>query len=78
MVWPCLKVFSFSKDNSIGHVNGKEEEVDKIRSGITMLKSAQRCILPAQLGQLKTEMMERDCCKVIANAPATLQGCVTD
>ena len=36
----------------------KEEEVDKIRSGITILKSAQRYILPAQLGQMKTEMME--------------------
>ena len=46
MVWPCLKVFWFSKE--------KEKEADKRRGGKTISKSGQEWTLPAQLGQLKT------------------------
>ena len=62
MVWPCLKVFWFSKDNPTGHGGGggggggggKEKEADRRRGGKTILKSGQEWTLPAQLGQLKT------------------------
>ena len=55
MVWPCLRVFWFSKDNPTGHSERKkkkrqtEEEV-----GRHISKSKQEWTLPAQLGQLKT------------------------
>ena len=50
MVWSCLKVFWFSKDNLIE----KEKEADRRRGGKTISKSGQEWTLPAQLGQLKT------------------------
>ena len=50
VVWPCLKVFWFNKDNSTGHNEWKKKkEVDRKRGGKTVLKSGQGCFLPAQL-----------------------------
>ena len=55
MVWPCFKVFWFSKDNPTGHSERKKEkEADRRRGGKTISKSGQEWTLPAQLGQLKT------------------------
>ena len=55
MVWPCFKVFWFSKDNPTGHSERKKKkEVDRRRGGKTISKSGQEWTLPAQLGQLKT------------------------
>ena len=54
MVWPCLKVFWFSKDNSSGHSEREKKEADRRRGGKTISKSGQEWTLPAQLGQLKT------------------------
>ena len=55
MVWPCLKVFWFSKDNPTGHnVKETEKEANRRRGGKTVSKSGQEWTLPAQLGQLKT------------------------
>ena len=54
MVWPCFKVFWFSKDNLTGHSERKKKEADRRRGGKTISKSGQNWTLPAQLGQLKT------------------------
>ena len=55
MVWPCLKVFWFSKDNPTGlSERKKKKEADRRRGGKTISKSGQEWTLPAQLGQLKT------------------------
>ena len=55
--WPCLKVFWLSKDNSAGHsARTKKKKVDKRRGGEIISRSGQGCTLPAQLGQLKTEL----------------------
>ena len=57
MVWPCLKVFWFSKDNSKGGGGGewkKEENVNRRRGEKTISKSGQGWNLSAQLGQMKT------------------------
>ena len=56
MVWPCLEVFWFSKDNPIGHSSRKKKkkEADRRRGSKTISKSGQEWTLPAQLGQLKT------------------------
>ena len=52
MVWPCLKVFWFSKDNPTGHSERKKKkETDRRRGGKTISKSGQEW---TQLGQLKT------------------------
>ena len=53
MVWPCLKVFRFSKDNPTGHSARKKEELDRSKGGETILESGREWTLPAQLGQLK-------------------------
>ena len=53
MVWPCLKVFWFSKDNPTGHSERKKKEADRRRGGKTISKSGQEWTLPAQPGQLK-------------------------
>ena len=63
-----LKVFWFSKDNLTHKEKGKEE-VARRRDGKTILKSRQEWTLPAQLGQLKQDKVERDCCEVICEAP---------
>ena len=40
MIWPCLKVFWFSKDNPTGHSERKKEkEADRRRGGKTISKS---------------------------------------
>ena len=55
MVWPCLTVFWFSKDNPTEHSESKKKkEADRRRDGKTISKSGQEWTLPAQLGQLKT------------------------
>ena len=57
MVWPCLKVFRFSKDNPIGHSERKKKKrqtEEEVGTGKTISKSGQEWTLPAQLGQLKT------------------------
>ena len=58
MIWPCLKVFWFSKDNPTGHSERKKKkEADRRnrrRGGKTISKSGQEWTLPTQLGQLKT------------------------
>ena len=55
MVWPCLKVFWFSKDNPTGHSERKKKKRQtEEEGGKTTAKSGQEWTLPAQLGQLKT------------------------
>ena len=55
MVWPCLKVLWFSRDNPTWHSERKKKkETDRRRGGKTISKSGQEWTLPAQLGQLKT------------------------
>ena len=55
MVWPCLNVLWFSKDNHTGHSERKKKkEAARRRGGKTISKSGQEWTLPAQLGQLKT------------------------
>ena len=55
MVWPCLKVFWFSKDNPTGQSERKKKkEADRKRGGKTISMSVQEWTLPAQLWQLKT------------------------
>ena len=72
MVWPCFKVFWFSKDNPTGHgERKKKKEADRRRGGKTISKSGQAWTLPAQLGQLKTGQDGRDCCEFICGAPTT-------
>ena len=58
MVWPCLKVFWLSKDNSAGRAQCREKEgkVDRNRGGKTILKSGQGWTLLARLGPLKTRL----------------------
>ena len=53
VVWPCLKVLWFSKDNSTGHTEWKKKKRwTEEEFGIS--KSGQRKILPARLGQQRT------------------------
>ena len=43
LVWPCLKVFWLSKDNSAGHSGRKKKEkVDNRRGGKTILRRVNR------------------------------------
>ena len=48
-----------------------EKEADRRRGGKTISKSGKEWILPAQLGPLKQDKMERDCCEFICGAPTT-------
>ena len=54
MVWPCFKVFWYSKENPTGHSERKKKKADRRRGRKTISKSGQEWTLPAQLGQLKT------------------------
>ena len=55
MVWPCLKVFWFSKDNPTGHSERKKKKRQTEKEvGRQCQRSGQEWTLPAQLGQLKT------------------------
>ena len=46
MIWPCLKVFWFSRDNPVGHSERKKKKkADIRRGGKTISKSGQ----PSQL-----------------------------
>ena len=54
MIWPCFKVFWFSKDNFTGHSEKKnKKQAYRRRGGKTISKSGQEWTLPAQLGQMK-------------------------
>ena len=58
VVWPCLKVSWFSKDNSTVHSEWKKKKwytVDRRRSGKLISKSGQGWTLPAQQRQLKKD-----------------------
>ena len=70
VVWPCLKVFWFSKINFTGDIERKKNEID-IRGGNTISKSKQGWTLQAQLGQDK---IVSGCSEVIYCVPTTLQG----
>ena len=48
MVWPCFKVFWFSKDDSAGYSERKKRQTEE------EVGSGQEWTLPAQRGQLKT------------------------
>ena len=56
LVWPCLKVYWFSKDNPTGcsERKKKKRQTEEEGGGKTISKSGQEWTLPAQLGQLKT------------------------
>ena len=54
MVWPCLKVFWFSKDNPTGHSERKKKKRQQKKRWEDNFKSGQEWTLPAELGQLKT------------------------
>ena len=41
IVWPCLKVFWFSKDNPTGQSERKKKEADRRRGGKTISNSGQ-------------------------------------
>ena len=70
MLWPCFKVFWFSKDNPTGLSERKkkkrqtEEEVGRQYHG-------QEWTLPAQLGQLKTG---HDGMGIVANSSVVPRG----
>ena len=53
MVWPCFKVFWFSKDKRAGHSERKMKKADRRRGGKTISKSGQQWTLPAHIGELK-------------------------
>ena len=55
-------------------VNRKEGGVDRRRGGKTIIKSRQRCTLPADLEQLKLDRLKRGCCEDICGTPTTLRG----
>ena len=57
MVWLCLNVFWFSKDNPTGHSERqkKKRQTDEEMGRQYLLKTGQEWTLPAYLGQLKTE-----------------------
>ena len=54
-------------------VNTKEGEVDRRRGGKTIIKSRQRCTLPADLEQLKQDRLKRGCCEIICGTPTTME-----
>ena len=70
VVWPCLKVFWFSKINFTGEIERKKNKID-IRGGKTISKSKQGWTLQTQLGQDK---IVSGCSEVIYGVPTTLQG----
>ena len=75
MVWPCLKVFWFSKDNPTEHSERKKKkEADRRRGGKTISKSGQEGTLPAQLGQLKTGQAGKGLLPIHLWCPTTFQG----
>ena len=58
VVWSFLEVFWFSKGNTTRHSEWKKGEVDRRRSGKTIVKSRQGCALPADLEQLKQDRLK--------------------
>ena len=71
MVWSCFKVFWFSKDNPIGHIERKKKkryiEEELGRQNI-------KWTLPAELGQLKKGQDGKKFCELIFDAPTNFQG----
>ena len=65
-----------AKTNLQGTVKGKEKEADRRRGGKAIPNNEQEWTLPAQLGQLKQDKRERDCCKFICGArrPSKVMG----
>ena len=75
MVWPHLKVFWLSKENSAGHsARKKKKKVDRRKGGKTILRSGQGWTLLAQIGSSGYVYVERDCCEVVCGAPTTSHG----
>ena len=73
MVWPCSKVFWFSKDSPTGHnERKKEKEADRRRGGKTISKSGQEWTLPAQLRQLRTGQDGKGLLRIHLWCPADL------
>ena len=54
MVWPCLKVFWFSKDNPTGHSERKKKKRQTEEEVGRQYQRVDRNGLCVQLGQLKT------------------------
>ena len=54
MVWPCLKVIWFSKDNPTWHSERKSKRGRQKKRWKSISKRGQERTLPSQLGQLKT------------------------
>ena len=54
MVWPCFKVFWFSKDNPTGHSERKKKKRQTEEEVGRQYQRVDRMTLPSQLGQLKT------------------------
>ena len=75
MVWPCLKVFWFGKDNPTGHGERKrrkrqtEEEVGRQYQRVD---GGGLCQL--NWGSWGRVGMEGGCCEIICGAPTTFQG----
>ena len=70
MVWSCLNVLSFSKDNPTGH-SKKEIQADRRRGGETISKIGQGWTLPAQLGQMRSEQCKKGLLKIHLWCPTT-------
>ena len=54
MVWPCFKVFCFSKDSPTGHSEWKKRQTQEEVGRQYQRVDSKEWTLPAQLGQLKT------------------------
>ena len=63
MVWPCFKVFWFSKDSPTGHSERKKKKI--------ISKSGQELTLPAKPGQLKTGQVRKGVYQIHLWCPTT-------
>ena len=54
MIWPCFRVFWFSKDNRTGLSERKKKTRQTDKEVGRQYQSGQEWTLPAELGQLKT------------------------
>ena len=75
VVWPRLKVFRLSKDDPAGHSKMKEKKRQTEKEvGRQYLEVDRDGLCQLNLGSLKQDKVERDCCAVICGAPKTFQG----
>ena len=75
MIWPCLKVFWFSKDNPTAQSERKKVKEVDIRNGRkTILKSGQEWTFLAQLRQLETGQGELGFSRIHLWCLMTFQG----